>query len=231
MKNKILFILIVFAFSCSEEKIEKAIEVIAQPKFDTLAIGAKVYNMENLSDTNFTFNKFEYPDESDSISIEKNKDLASRVGDTLFLKCDNGKTVKLKNNVTDGDDLTAFNFKYIDKEINAYVVFCYYYESYAVWLINKHSADTLITISYPVVSPDKKQFVCANIDLEAGFTCNGLQLFKNENNVYVLNGLRELTDWGPEKVMWKNDTTLIINGSKMDGKGGYTSFYKALYVK
>ncbi len=231
MKNISICFLLALFISCADNKTETPVADVVKPQLDTLAIGNKMYQTQDLTDTNFVFEKFEFNDPADSAYIEKNKNVARREGDTLFLKCDNGQTVKLKNNLSDGDDVMSFNFKYLNNDINAYVVFCYYYESYAVWLINKNNADTLVTINYPVVSPDKKQFVCANIDLEAAFTLNGMQLFKVENDIYIPNGVRELNNWGPDKIMWKNDTTLIVNGRKPKGNGEYASFYKAIYIK
>jgi hypothetical protein len=230
--KKILAILFTALFiSCSENKTEERIQEVVKQHYDTITIGSNIYKMQDLQDTNVVFEIFDFPGDSDSLSIEKNKDVARREGDTLFLKCDNGKTAKLKTNNSDGDDAMFFNFKYINKDINAFVVFCYYYESYAVWLINKNNADTLIAINYPVVSPDKKQFACANIDLEAAFTLNGIQLFKVQNNAFIANGVRELSKWGPEKIMWKNDTTLVVKGNESKGNGEYVTFYKAVYIK
>ncbi len=231
MKNIIPFILIVFAFSCSEEKIEKAIEEITKPQFDTLTIGAKVYNMQDLADSNFTFDDFDFTEDSDSLSIEKSKDVASRHGDTLFLKCDNGRIVKLKNINSDGDDMEYFSFAGLNKDINGYVVSRMRYEYYDVLIINKHTGDSLFAIGYPVVSPNKQQFVCVNMDMEAGFTTNGIQLFKIENDMYISVGLRELNNWGPEKVMWKNDSTLIVNVVERTNEGVNRSYYKVLYIK
>lgn len=230
--KKILVIAITALFiSCSENKPEVAKEEIktAQIVFDTLTIGNKVYNMQNLADTNFIFEKFDLYDPSDSAYIEKNKEFVSRKGDTLFLKCDNGRIVKLKSNRDEGD-FEMYEFKYFNKDINAFAVLCSFYESSSVWLFNKANGDSIETIGYPVVSPNKKQFVCYNIDLEAAFTLNGLELFEYTNGTYVRKGLREINEWGPERVKWKDDTTLIVRA--LSGYGDPAKIaIKAIYIK
>lgn len=231
MKKILAFLFMALFVSCSENTPETTVTETVKPPMDTLAIGAQVYQMEVLKDSNFIFEEFDLFNPTDSLYIEKNKDLVSRNIDTLYLKCDNGEMVMLKNNRSDGDDMIFFDFKYLEKDLNAYIISCSLYESYNVWIINKQNADTLITINYPKVSPDKKKFICANLDLVAGFTTNGIELFKIENNKYILNGLRELSNWGPEEVMWKNDTTFVIKAleTKSDGRHAYS--YKALYIK
>ncbi len=230
--KKILAIAFTALFvSCSENKPEVAKEEIktVQVVFDTITIGNKVYKMQNLADTNFVFEKFNLYDPSDSAYIEKHKEFVSRTGDTLYLKCDNGIIIKLKSNRDDGD-YEVYDFKYINKDLNAFVLLCSFYEAADVWLVNKANGDTLKTIGYPVVSPNKKQFVCYNIDLEAAFSLNGFELFDHTNGKYQRKGLREINDWGPESVKWKDDTTLIVRA--LSGYGDPTKIScKAIYVK
>jgi len=217
--------------NCSENRSEAVKEEIKTNlvALDTFAIGNKIYAMQDLTDTNVVFERFNYYDASDSAYIEKHKEFVSRTGDTLFLKCDNGKVIKLKSNRDDGD-YEVYDFKYINKDLNAFVLLCSFYEAADVWLVNKTNGDTLKTIGYPVVSPNKKQFVCYNIDLEAAFSLNGFELFDNTNGNYKRKGLREINEWGPERVKWKDDTTLIVRA--LSGYGDPTKIsVKALYIK
>lgn len=230
MKNICICILFTVFISCSDNKTETPVTDVVKPQLDTLAIGNKVYQTQDLADTNFVFEKFSFTDETDSLYILKYKDLVSREKDTLIFKCDNGKIVKLKSNRNE-DDFKVYDFKYFDKNINAFIISCSFYESGNVWLINKATGDSLETIGLPIVSPNKKHFACASLDLEAAFAFNGLEIFNYDGNSIKSIGARELTNWGPEKIMWKNDTTLVVRAPESEGEGKYRSYYKALYIK
>ena len=225
MKKILAFLFTALFVSCSENtpKVSKEEIKNAEIIFDTLTIGKKVYQMQDLQDTNFVFEKFDSYDPSDSAYIAKNKDVVSRTGDTLFLKCDNGRIVKIKSNRDEGD-YEVYEFKYLNKEINTFVIMCSFYESSSIWLVNKTNGDSLETVGFPIVSPNKKQFICANTDLEAGFSGNGIELFGYDNKTIASKGFRELFNWGPEKVTWKNDTTLIVVVMERDGENGLRQF-------
>ncbi|MEO6305610.1 MAG: hypothetical protein ABIP51_20780 [Bacteroidia bacterium] len=217
--------------SCSTDKGEKTGEITTQQiVFDTLAIGDKIYRSLNIPDSDYVFENFE-SDGIDSLAILKCNGAVFRENDTLILKCNNGKIIRLKNIRSEEDNMEFYNFIGLNKDINAYIITRSLYEAFDVWLINKQTGDSLITIGFPAVSPDKKKFVCTNVDLEAAFSSNGIELFKNEDNKYTSVGFRELNDWGPERAMWKNDTTLIIKAMQRADPGKTATLYKALYIK
>lgn len=228
MKKNLAIAFTALLLSCSENKIEEYKEEVVKQQFDTITIGKSVYNMQTLTDTNFSFAKSFAYGESDSV-LALYKHIARRDSDTLFLSCDNNKIVKFVNDRSD-ENYTTYDFKFFNKDINAYVVYCSLYESSSVWLVNKETGDSLETIGFPFASPNKKHFVCYNIDLEAAFTLNGFELFDYTNSTYISKGLREINNWGPEKVKWKDDTTLIVRA--ISGYGDPTKiFFKAIYIK
>ena len=233
MKKICTAILFALFISCSNDKIEdkKILDPIAI-KLDTLSIGNKIYKIQNLTDTNFAFKKYDPSDTIEALRIKQFSDVVWRNSDTLFIKCDNNKIVKLKDNKTEQDDYQVFSFIVLNKDINAYVILCNGYEAHNVWLINKTSADTLQVIGFPFASPDKKYFICANSDIEAGFTVNGLALYACKNGSYTFLGQHEINgNWGAEEVLWKNDTTVILNVVEKLSFDDYKYYCKALYIK
>ncbi len=228
MKKILVIAFTLLLISCSENKIEEHKEEAVKQQYDTITIGNKVYNMQTLNDTNYAFAQpFSYG-ESDSV-LALYSHVARRDSDTLFLSCDNNKIVKFVNNRSD-EDYCVYDFKYFNKDINAYVIYCSVNESGSVWLINKNNGDSLETIGFPFASPNKKQFICCNMDLEAAFTLNGFELFDHTNDKYIRKGLREINNWGPEKIKWKDDTTLIVRA--LSGYGDPTKIsVKAIYFK
>ncbi len=233
MKKIIPFLFCIHLLSCSEQKKDEAVpETVLPPAYDTLTIGTKTYFTQNLTDTNYTFRDLEMPLDSDENAVKKLADLVRRDKDSLFLKCDNGKTIKLVSNRSENDNYKLFNFIALDKDIDHYVISCLYVESRDVLLVNKKNGNPLETIGYPVASPDKNYFASGNCDLVAAFDINGISLYKKSRSNYELLGIRELTKWGPVQLVWKNDTSLIIKGNQFKADGeSLETMHKVLLIK
>ena len=69
MKNLLFLILFTLFISCSVNKAEAPIQEISKLQLDTFAIGNKIYTIQDLSDTNFVFQKFDFPDPSNSLML------------------------------------------------------------------------------------------------------------------------------------------------------------------
>ncbi|MBA2613323.1 MAG: hypothetical protein H0U95_15245 [Bacteroidetes bacterium] len=231
MKKNIALLSFTLLIGCSGNKDETPKEQIAEVKLDTLVIGNSIYKTQDLADTNYTFPDLIAPADTDNVNIINFKEHVSRSADSLFLSCDNGKTIKLVNNRAQDDGYVLFNFMDLNKDINYYVITRLRVESRDFILVNKKNGEPLETIAYPIASPNNKYFVCGNCDLIAAFETNGLAVYKKNKNNYELAALRELADWGPDKLMWKNDTTLIVRALKKLTDETTTPFYKALYIK
>lgn len=217
--------------SCSSNEAKKTEEPVPVKKLDTLTIGSTVYYSENPADTNFTFSTINRYQDNDSVALSGTKN-ARRQGDSLILECDNGKTVTLINNYTEDDSYKGFRFLELNREIDFFVVNILYYEGSAILLVNKKTGKEIQTIGPPVVSPNKQFFACGNCDIIAQFDVSGIELFKKEHTSYKSIGLREISNWGPEQMMWKNDTSLAIQGLELKGENHETvRIFKILYVK
>jgi len=233
MKKIIPFLFSFFFFACSDhaekEKATNLPEIAVQ--LDTLVIGANTYYTQNLTDTNFSFPSVNLSGVNDSVTIAAHNDLVRRAQDSLSFKCDNGKIIKLVNNRGE-ENFSVFDFIGLNTEIDYYLVRHSLIEGRNFILINKKSGNPIETIGLPVVSPQKNYFACGNCDLSAAFDLNGIEIFKAGNSSYKSIGLRELTNWGPEQMTWKNDTTLIIRGleSSNDEMQNH-KVYKAIFVK
>jgi hypothetical protein len=233
MKKIIPFLFLFSLLSCTNEKENLPVtESQVAVSLDTLIIGNKVYCTQSLIDTNYNFSEIIVPHDTDNVTIQKHADIVSRSADSLFLKCDNGKVIKLVNNKSQDDNYKLFNFVNLNTEIDYYVINCLYVESMNFLLVNKKNGHPIETFGYPVTSPDKNYFVCGNCDLIANFDVNGISIYKKNKNNYELIGTRELTNWGPTQMLWKNDTTLIIKGDKLKTDNTTTeTIYKALFIK
>jgi len=231
MKKIIPFLFTLILFSCSDKK--ESIPVAEPvPKFDTLVVGKQTYFMQNLSDTNYIFPPVIMRLDSDFTQIAGYSNLAQRTGDSLFLKCDNGKTVQLINNLSQDDNYIQFCFIELNKDIEHYLVSCLRVESSNYILVNKKNGNRIEAIGPPVTSPDKNFFVCGHSDLVAQFNLNGIEIYKKNKNSYHLLGVRELANWGPEQMMWKNDSSLMIKANLLKADNTtQENVYKILFIK
>lgn len=229
MKKIIFYLLPILLTACSgETKKEDPIPTTETPvKRDTINIGKHVYFIEESKPITMPPIAELLSDTTDEPAIKPFGQFVSRNGDSLFFKCDNGKSVKLVNNRNE-EEMAMFSFLTLDTSISYYVVMRSLYEGRDYILINKKSGEPLETIGIPVVSPKRNFFVCGNCDLEAGFDINGLEVFQLKNTSYKSIGRRELTDWGPTKLLWKNDTSLVVEALKASVN---EQFYKVIFIK
>jgi hypothetical protein len=233
MKIIIPFLFVIIFFGCSEKKEDwSTTEKPAAVKLDTLAIGKQIYFTQNLTDTNYTFPAIITRGDSDDVQIISYPDLVRRNDDSLFLKCDNGKIIKLVNNRSEDDNYKLFRFVELNKDIDHYLIGCLRVESFNYLLVNKKNGNPIETIGPPFASPDKNFFVCGNCDLVANFNLNGIEVYKKGKSSYQSLGLRELTNWGPDQMLWKNDSTLIIKASQLKADNTtLEKIYKSTFYK
>jgi hypothetical protein len=182
MKKILPFLLLAAVVtSCSHEPNTQEEVVTPAVKMDTLWIGKKVYNMQDLADTNIVFSQIERYIETDSSALANNNN-ARRNGDTLILKCEN-KDVVLVNKSNEDDSYRGYRFLDYNKEIDHYVVHCSYYEGSNVLLVNKKNGEQMEVLGVPAVSPGKKYFACGNCDLIAQYDVSGLELYEFQQQV------------------------------------------------
>jgi hypothetical protein len=142
---------------------------------------------------------------------------AKRTGNDLMLILSNGQTKVLKNNTKEDDDYEVYQFLTLDAN-GYYIVAVFYFESYAYLLINPVNGSATRTIGYPVVSPDKKQYVAGNYDMVAAFTFNGIDFLSITKDSVFSNVMIDFMTWGPEELKWKDDSTLYIKQKSQIGE-------------
>jgi hypothetical protein len=217
--------------SCNHSETAKKDEAPVQKTRDTLAIGSNIYIIENTTDTNYKFSTLNRYEEADSVALSKNNHV-KRHGDTLTLECDNGKTVTLVSHYKEDDSYRGYHFLQLNEDIGFYVLNIAYYEGSAILLVNKKTGEQIETIGPPVVSPNKEFFACGHCDIVAAFDVSGIELYKKENTSYKSIGLREMNNWGQEQMLWKNDTTLFIQGLELKSDTAQpVRIFKNLYIK
>ncbi|WP_018344979.1 hypothetical protein [Cytophaga aurantiaca] len=198
------------------ELVDSAIFHIGNHEFEIRASSPNEFNA--------AADPFKMKDTSEANRIQKVASAVSRSGDSLIFKCLNNKNTYLINDNDDEDDVDDYSVYTFIKdmpEINQWLVMGVYYEAYGYVFINKSSGDTTLLYGMPVVSPDNKYIITFNQDIQAGFTFNGFQLFEVNGSELIELGEKELYNWGPDNVRWKDETTLLVEQSHL--KFDYTN--------
>lgn len=217
MQTILFFLCGALIISCSEKKQDKPeIEKGPVSETDTFYLGDKLVQVEKATKAEFDKLDSIVFDTSEVQNLLADSSSVKRKGDTLFFSISNNRKVTLVNNYADDDD-TYVSYSYLGfmKDIDQFLVFGVYYEWYNYLLIDKQTGDTTITCGDPVVSPNKKYFICGNADLEARFTFNGFELYENTHKPKLVNS-RELGKWGPEMIKWLDNETMLARCSISD---------------
>jgi hypothetical protein len=227
MMKKYLFILLVLT-SCVNKKPVPQQAVISTPAksteqapMDTITLGSKTFLVYSMDESPF---ESEPAVESDSAEVKllNNNDgngHVKRKGNDLIITADNGKTVVLTDKADDekdGDSYSEYTYTGYLSDIKEYGIFATYYESMDFLLVNQVSSETIHTWGPPIISPDKKYFICSSYDLEAGFIENGLQLYSYLDGKITPVGEISLEKWGPGQIKWLDNKTLAAEYITLD---------------
>jgi hypothetical protein len=140
-----------------------------------------------------------------------------RMGDSLLIKTGADTVTILANNHNDdGNSYVNYTFGEFLPEINCFLINADFYEGGCCVLINRDSGEKVEVWSKPVISPDKKWLLCPSFDLEAAFLPNGFQLLSYNNGKIVIAGEQLLEKWGPGRVKWLDNNTLVAERIEMD---------------
>ncbi|WP_295129018.1 hypothetical protein [uncultured Chitinophaga sp.] len=197
---------------------------------ETIKIGNVVYDITSATEEEFDNAQAWVSDTSEVRTLAATGGLVSRVVDTMFLRA-GLRTVRLINNGDDdGDSFCQYDFLGEAPGTGQWVVLGMYYESAAYLLISKETGDTTYTMGTPVLSPDKKYFMCCNADLEAQFTPNGIQLFRNTKVPELVEEV-SLEKWGPEALKWIDQQHILIKKTLPYSNSGDYQEQKPVYIR
>ncbi len=107
------------------------------------------------------------------------------------------------------------------------------YLEYRHWiLVNGVDGSSQQAIAAPVPSPDGTRLLCANEDIMAGFTDNGIQVWRISPDGFVLEFEDISLRWGPKEAMWEDDDTIVFDKFEFDAQtyGFTTSPGKLLHL-
>ena len=196
-------------------------------------LGKFIFKVQEITQSEFEKVPLFVPVTEEEIALEKDGEFVERSGDSLIFYTLNKNKVILKND-TAMDNMESFanySFQGSIPDINHWLVKGSYWEYWDYILINKATGKKINAYSLPLISPGRDFIICGNLDLDAGFTFNGFQLF------YIKNGEIEaplelaLEIWGPQNLKWAGPNELVCEKISMDEHHNETRSYIKLIIK
>jgi hypothetical protein len=191
------------------------------------------YLPQNLIDSFFnTFgNQYEEALAIEDLKINAHPNLAYKDSTGLHLLLNNGKWKTLIPNYEIEEFDHTLEFVFI--QIPYYSVRVQWDEGNGYKLINQNTGKVFSLFGRPYPSPNKKYLATVSSDINAGFSFNGIQLFKiTEDNIELIASY-EPKKWGPVSLMWKNDEEIILKNETVDWDNlatDYLNFYSLLKI-
>jgi hypothetical protein len=109
-----------------------------------------------------------------------------------------------ENNTTEGAAFIRYRYHGFVEALDSHLVMVSFYEGGAYVLVSAQTGHQTHVLAPPVLSPDRKRFVAASLDLEAGHDPNGLQVWRvTEFGPRLEWGLDGGETWGASELVWR----------------------------
>lgn len=149
-------------------------------------------------------------------------DRVTRNRDTVVVKLRGDSTVSFEN-VEAGEQSRGYFFAGYLEEIDAFLMEVVYWEGYGYILVDAATGHQTHLDAPPVVSPDRKRLITANMDLEAGYTRTRIQIYRLVDDRLELEWTHEPQDdprWGPSSAEWIDSVTVSVAKNVPDYSAG-----------
>lgn len=168
------------------------------------------------------YHRFTNPYEADSALLKEYSNIVKRNKNQTTIVTKAGVKT-FTNLITKGNtslDTKDSSFLLVAISNEFSILWISYYESGAYKLVDLTSGQSLNIWGKAYPSISKQQILSANIDLDARFEANGIQLVTMENGQWKIKWEEELNDWGMENPIWVDEKTIYFIEEKMNVKGG-----------
>ncbi len=163
--------------------------------------------------------------------LKSNNQFAKKDSLGLHLKMKDGewKLISVNFNKEEADN----TFEHYFQEFGFYSVRTQWSEGNGYKLINDTVGEVYNLFGRPYFSENGQYVISVNVDIEAGYSSNGFQLFQNINGKLTNLGVFEPDGWGPYSAKWIDNSTVILKNETVefkDGKMNYIDFYSELKI-
>lgn len=187
----------------SELNRENSVDTLEVQINDTISIGAYFLVF---SETDSSYIPDFYENQNVKISGGQTAYFTKRK-DTLTLLLNTGDSLML---IDDHEKVEQYSFIAHLPRINYYLIKVQYPEGNSYMIVNSNNGFKKYIPGLPFVSISGNKILAVNPDLVAGHTPNVLQLLTLNADSLVTNFTLHVKNWGPDKVKWTSDTSLIL---------------------
>jgi hypothetical protein len=173
----------------------------------------------------------------EALAIEKyllrnNDRYAKRDSNGLYVNLQNGEwkllTVDFEKDEADN------TFEYFFKDFGYYSVRVQWGEGNGYKLVNYSNGNITHLFGRPYFSDSGEFVIAVNADIEAGYSQNGFQLFRNIDGELQHLGDYEPSAWGPMAAKWIGKDKLILKNQTLQSKNDeweYIDFYAEVEIR
>jgi hypothetical protein len=225
--NKVYLLLVItfLIFSCKQSDSSKK---SLNCNGDTLLINGNLYCLDSISESEYKSISYRFPTKSDTATI--NKSVITITND--FIRIKTGiNTVEFKNDTSSGESFSRYSYVKTLINVGFVLISRKLLESTVEILVNLKNGKKTTLWGKPRFSPNNKMIISYNVDLVAGFSHNGFQLFEINNGDIKQVFEREILDWGTEEIKWDSDTSIVIKRIKLDSEHEEYFDYRRMIIK
>ncbi len=143
--------------------------------------------------------------------IRKHSKYVRRSGEELVLTLLNGDTLVFKNNIKDGEGAVGYYFRYFCKDLGYFLISRGFYEGGDYLMVNFKTGKVNNIDALPFLSPDQSRFVTTVADLVAGYSPNGIKIWKFTESDLVLEWSFDSGDQvGFDDPVWIDSSTIAL---------------------
>lgn len=118
-------------------------------------------------------------------------------------------TLTLQDQSPDTEHAVLYHYIAFVPELKLHVIHAQHWEGSQFLAIHHESGRSADIIGYPVASPDQRRFAAVSMDLFAGFSPNGIELWRVEDGRLHREAHFD-TDWGPTNEKWRSPEHLTV---------------------
>lgn len=119
------------------------------------------------------------------------------------------KTIEISDKATNTDQELSYSYIAFIPALKVHVLHTQLYEGIRFMVIHDDSGQTTDTMGYPVPSPDNKRFATRSMDMIAGYSPNGVEVWRSESGRFHREATFE-TEWGPSSATWRTPERIVF---------------------
>lgn len=127
---------------------------------------------------------------------------------TLCIKLAN-KTIELSDKAPNTDREINYSYVAFLPALKVHVLHTQFYEGIGFMVIHDESGQTANIMGYPIPAPDGTRFAARSMDLIAGYSPNGVEVWRIDGGRFQKEATFE-TEWGPASISWRSNEKMVL---------------------